>query len=79
MLHRTLAERGDSLRIITRRKKAGYTSDLDLAQAEADYRAAEQQIPAAELAITRQENGLSVLLGQNPREIERGMASRRRQ
>lgn len=74
VLRRTLAARADSLRIIRRRKDAGYTSDLDLAQAEADYRAAEQQIPAAELAITRQENGLSVLLGENPRQIERGVA-----
>ncbi len=74
VLRRTLAARTESLRVIRRRKDAGYTSDLDLAQAEADYRAAEQQIPAAELAITRQENGLSVLLGENPRGIERGTA-----
>jgi NodT family efflux transporter outer membrane factor (OMF) lipoprotein len=73
VLRRTLTERAESLRIIQRRRQVGYTSELDLAQAEADYRAAEQQIPVAELAITRQENGLSVLLGQNPREIERGL------
>jgi outer membrane protein, multidrug efflux system len=74
VLRRTLAARANSLRVIQRRKGAGYTSDLDLAQAEVDYRTAEQQIPAAELAITRQENGLSVLLGENPREVERGVA-----
>lgn len=73
VLRRTLAARGESLRVIKRRRDAGYTSELDLAQAEADYRAAEQQIPVAELAITRQENGLSILLGQNPRQIERGL------
>lgn len=73
VLRRTLAQRGESLRVIQRRRQAGYTSELDLAQAQADYRAAEQQIPAAELAITRQEDGLSVLLGQNPRAIERGL------
>ena len=72
VLRRTLAERADSLRIIRRREKAGYTSDLDLAQAEADYRTAEQQIPVALLAIARQEDGLSILLGENPRAVERG-------
>jgi len=74
VLRRTLAARGESLRVIKRRSDTGYGSALDLAQADADYRAAEQQIPTAELAITRQENGLSILLGQNPRAIERGMA-----
>ena len=73
VLRRTLAARAESLRVIKRRRDVGYTSELDLAQAEADYGAAEQQIPATELAITRQENGLSVLLGENPRVIERGL------
>jgi len=73
VLRLTLAARANSLRIAKRRADAGYASQLDLAQAEADYRAAEQQIPAAELAITRQENGLSILLGDSPRAIERGV------
>ncbi len=73
VLRRTLAARAESLRVIRRRRDVGYTSELDLAQAEADYRAAEQQVPAAELAITKQENGLAVLLGQNPRQVERGV------
>lgn len=74
VLHRTLAARADSFRIARRRAEAGYASQLDLAQAEADYRTAEQQIPAAQLAIARQEDGLSVLLGENPRAIARGIA-----
>jgi outer membrane protein, multidrug efflux system len=72
VLRETLAARAYSLRIARRRAQAGYASQLDLAQAEADYRTAEQQIPAAQLAIVRQEDGLSVLLGSNPRDIERG-------
>ena len=36
-------------------------------------RATEQLVPALELAVSRQENGLSVLLGENPRAIERGL------
>lgn len=67
------SSRAESLRIAKRRAETGYASQLDLAQTEADYRAAEQQIPAAELAITRQENGLSVLLGDSPHSIERGV------
>ena len=45
---------------------------IDLAQAEAEYRAAAQLVPAAELAIAHQENGLSVLMGSAPRVVERG-------
>lgn len=73
VLRDTLIQRADSLKIARRRAKAGYSTDLDLAQSEADYRATEQQIPATELAIIRQEDGLSVLLGENPRAIERGL------
>jgi outer membrane protein, multidrug efflux system len=74
VLRATLATRAGSLKIVRRRVEAGYSSQLDLAQAEADYQAAAQLIPASELALTRQENSLSVLLGANPRAIERGVA-----
>jgi outer membrane protein TolC len=40
----------------------------------AEYHATAQLVPALELAITRQEDGLSVLLGENPRTLERGVA-----
>ena len=73
VLRDTLIERADSLKIARRLYEAGYSSQLDLAQAESDYRATAQQIPAAQLAIARQEDGLSILLGVNPRAIERGV------
>lgn len=73
VLRATLATRAGSLKIVRRRVEAGYSSQLDLAQAEGDYQAAAQLIPASELAITQQEDGLSVLLGANPRAIERGV------
>ena len=38
-----------------------------------EYRAAEQLIPAAEAAIARQENALSLLLGEAPRAVARGL------
>ncbi len=72
VLRATLVARAESLRIARRRAQVGYASQLDLAQTEADYRTAEQQIPAVQLAIARQEDGLSILLGDNPRAIARG-------
>src|SRR5262249_50998607 len=63
----------NSLNVIRRRTDAGYSTQLDLAQAEAEYRGTAQLIPATELAIARQENGLSVLLGSAPREVQRGL------
>jgi outer membrane protein, multidrug efflux system len=74
VLRDTLTARADSLHLARRRADAGYGSQLDLQQAEAEFRATEQAIPAAELAIARQEHGLSLLVGGNPRAIERGAA-----
>jgi len=68
----TLDARADALSLARRRAQAGYTSRLELAQAEAEYRAAEQLVPAAELAVTRQENALAILVGDPPRSIVRG-------
>ena len=72
LLRQTLATRGEALRIARDRAEAGYTSRLELSQAEAEYRATEQQIPAIEAAIARQENALSLLVGEAPRSIDRG-------
>jgi NodT family efflux transporter outer membrane factor (OMF) lipoprotein len=74
VLRDTLAARQAALTVIRRRAEAGYGTLLDLRQAEADFHATEQQIPVAELTIRRQEDGLSLLLGENPRAIERGAA-----
>ena len=72
LLRDTLAARANSLQIAQRRAAAGYSSALELDQAEAEFRATEQQIPVVELAIARQEDGLSVLLGESPHSLERG-------
>jgi outer membrane protein, multidrug efflux system len=71
VLQETLVARRESLRYAQRRVAAGYAPELDLAQAESEYSATEQLIPTLQLAITRQENGLSILMGQNPREAIR--------
>jgi multidrug efflux system outer membrane protein len=72
LLTRTLDARKEALRIAEDRASAGYTSQLELRQAEAEYRATEQQIPVIEAAIARQENALSVLVGDTPQAIGRG-------
>ena len=71
-LRATLTSRAESLRIARDRAQVGYTSQLELRQAEAEYRATEQQIPAVQAALTRQENALSQLIGETPRAIARG-------
>lgn len=74
LLEQTLESRAEALRIARDRASAGYTSQLELRQAEAEYRATEQQMPAIEAAIARQENALSVLVGDTPHGIQRGAA-----
>ena len=71
---RTLAARTEGLRVARRRAEVGYTSRLELNQAEADYRATAQVVPQTELAIRRAENALSLLLGAAPGTIPRGRA-----
>ncbi|HET6971101.1 MAG TPA: efflux transporter outer membrane subunit [Phenylobacterium sp.] len=72
VLRSTLDDRAATLKFNRRRAEAGYSPQLELAQAEAEYHAAEQLIPATQAAIQRQEDALAVLLGDNPRAIERG-------
>jgi len=71
VLRDTLKDREDELHIESRRAQIGYSSQLDLAQADAAYQETRQFIPATLLAITKEQDGLSVLLGENPRAIER--------
>ena len=68
----TVDARADALRIARNRAQAGYTSQLELRQAEADYRGVTLLVPQVELAIARQENALSQLAGEPPRAIPRG-------
>ena len=74
VLRETLSERQGALIVMRRRSDTGYGTLLDLRQAEADLHATGQQIPLVELAIRKQEDGLSMLLGENPRTIERGLS-----
>ncbi|MGC1303977.1 MAG: TolC family protein, partial [Caulobacteraceae bacterium] len=73
VVERTLAARLEALRIEKRRADTGYSPVLELRQAEAEYHAAAELIPATRLAIRRQEDGLSLLLGRNPGAVARGL------
>lgn len=68
----TIAARQESLRIARSRAQAGYTSQLELRQAEAEYQAAVLILPQVEVAIARQENALRLLAGEVPGPVERG-------
>jgi len=68
----TIASRGEALRIARSRAEAGYTSQLELRQAEAEYAAVTQTLPQLELLARRQENALALLTGSAPRAIARG-------
>jgi len=69
---RTLQVRQEALALARRRAEAGYSPQLELAQAEAEYQAAAQIVPTIEQAIARQENGLKLLVGDLPGPVERG-------
>jgi NodT family efflux transporter outer membrane factor (OMF) lipoprotein len=73
ILEQTLASRADALRLARDRARAGYTSELEFRQAEADYEATAQLIPTARLAIATQENALSLLIGKPAQPIPRGL------
>jgi len=69
----TLAARAEALRIARRRFESGYSSRLEYRQAQAEYAATAQLVPAAELAVARQENALSLLAGDAPGPVARGL------
>lgn len=70
----TVRARSESLRIAKSRVGRGYSPKLELQQAQAEYDATAQIVPQIELAIARTEDGLSLLVGDTPRAIDRGTA-----
>ena len=67
----TIGSRAEALRIARSRARVGYTSQLELGQADAEYQATALILPQIELAIARQENALSILAGRTPGPIAR--------
>jgi multidrug efflux system outer membrane protein len=70
---RTLASRSESLKLTAMRTEHGIDTMLDQRQAEQLVYTAAAQVPSLEREIEQQENALSILLGNNPGAIPRGM------
>lgn len=68
----TTESRHEALRIAEDRASLGYTSQLELTQAQSEYEAAAQLIPQLQQAIRQQENAIRVLTGQLPGPVPRG-------
>jgi multidrug efflux system outer membrane protein len=68
----TLAGRQESVAIFRKRLEAGYISDLEMSQVQAEYETAVAAVPDLQRQIGVQEDALSVLLGRNPGPITRG-------
>src|SRR3982750_2181192 len=65
----TVASRTEALRLARSRARVGYTSDLELRQAESEYEGSTQVESQLALAVTRQENAIRLLLGDNPGDV----------
>jgi NodT family efflux transporter outer membrane factor (OMF) lipoprotein len=72
VLEATRDARAKALKFARDRAEVGYTSQLELRQAEAEYQATVQLLPQLKAQIARQENALSVLTGALPGAITRG-------
>lgn len=64
ILQHTVEAYQRSLELTQNRRAGGIATDLDVAQAEAQLRATEAQLPAVELQSTRTRNALATLCGQ---------------
>lgn len=62
----TAASRAEALRIARDKASVGYTSQLQLTQAESEYQAVLQSLPQLNTSIARQYNALLLLTGEIP-------------
>ena len=69
----TLGSRQQSLQLTQTLVSHGSASDLDLSQSEQLVYTASETVPDLERQIQQQENQLSILLGENPGPIARGL------
>ena len=70
---RTLASRQDSLELTKTLEEHGINNLLDVRQSEQLVYTASAEVPDLERQIAIQENALSILLGNNPEDIPRGL------
>ncbi|HDX8843680.1 TPA: efflux transporter outer membrane subunit, partial [Klebsiella oxytoca] len=72
----TLKAREDAFNLAKRQFETGYTSRLELMQADSELRSTRAQIPSLRHQIAQQENALSLLLGANPGAVKRNAFAR---
>ena len=65
----------ESLRIATAQFKAGETSERDVQQATTQLAQTEAQIPFIEEGLSQTRNGLAVLLGETPEEVQQHLTT----
>lgn len=70
---RTLASRKDSLDLTHTLEQHGFDSLLDVRQSEQLVYTASAEIPDLERQVAQQENAISILLGNNPGDVPRGL------
>jgi len=70
---RTLSSRQDSLELTKTLEEHGINSLLDVRQSEQLVYTAAEEVPDLERQITQQENAISILLGNNPSDVPRGL------
>lgn len=75
----TLSLRKEATRIITLRFKGGEVAELDKFQAETQEAIAAALVPSLERDVRQTENALSILLGNMPGQIDRGLENRQQQ
>ncbi|WP_312255559.1 efflux transporter outer membrane subunit [Stutzerimonas nitrititolerans] len=68
----TLESRRQALRVAEDRASLGYTSQLELTQAQSEYEATAQLLPQLQQAIREQEHALRLLTGALPGAVQRG-------
>lgn len=71
---RTLAARQQSEKLTQTLEEGGATSLVDVRQAQQLVEQAAESIPQTEQAIAQEENQISVLAGQNPGDVPRGLS-----
>jgi multidrug efflux system outer membrane protein len=69
----TLASRQDSLKLTQALEQGGNVSLVDVRQSEQLVYTASEEIPALEKQIAQTEDLLSILLGENPTDVARGL------
>ena len=72
VVRQTITDRAAALKLAQSRARAGYTSDLELRQAQAEYQGTALILPQVDLAIARQEQALRLLSGDVPGPVAHG-------